>query len=197
MKFSKIIVAGAAATLCVTPALGGNSLISPATDVKVAKSTLNVDPAHSWNKMGARPGRNSETWTIDGPELNDVTFYGGIADGGTLFREVDKKNRPLPKFSATMLPHDIAQTFETSYRIANGTSLMSIDGVEPTQFANHSGFRFSYTFTSGDEVKRKGEAHGAVIKGKLYLMTYEAPHIFYFDRDVAKYHQLVSTAAIT
>ncbi len=54
--------------------------------VAVAKSGLTVNPDREWNKMGARSGRNSETWTIDGDGLNDVTFYGGIANDSTLFR---------------------------------------------------------------------------------------------------------------
>ncbi len=81
-----------------------------------------------------------------------------------------------------MLAPDIAQLFESSYRVSVGTSLMSIDPIEPAVFAGQPGFRFAYSFVvQGEEVRRKGEATGAVIGGKLYLITFEAPVIHYFD----------------
>ncbi|PTS80519.1 hypothetical protein DBR17_10665, partial [Sphingomonas sp. HMWF008] len=136
----------------------------------VAKSPMAVTPTLDWNRIGARPGRNAESWTIDGLSLNDMTFYGGIANDTTLFRDARKKTDPLPRFSSTMLAPDIAQLFESSYRVSVGTSLMSIDSVEPATFAGKAGFRFTYSFVKqGEEVRRKGEATGAVVGGKLYL----------------------------
>jgi hypothetical protein len=163
----------------------------------VAKSGLTVRPDRDWNRQGARPGRYAETWTLDGVALNDLTFYGGIADGATLFREVNKTERPLPRFSSTMLAPDIVQLFESSYRVALSTSLMSVVSVEPATFAGAQGFRFTYSYTvQNEDVRRNGEARGAVIDGKLYLVTFEAPAIHYFDRDVAAFRQIADTAKI-
>ena len=136
--------------------------------------------------------------TLDGLTLNDVTFYGGIADNQTLFREVNKRDKPLPRFSATMLMPDVASLFEGSYRVALDTSLFSIDGMEPAQFAGNPGFRFNYSFTiESDEVRRKGEAYGAIIGGKPYMATFEAPAIVYYDRNIEAFRDLVRTARFT
>jgi hypothetical protein len=179
------------------PASAGFKLMAAGKPVIVAKSVLSITPGVDWNRLGARPGRNAESWTLDGLTLNDVTFYGGIADGATLFREANKKETPLPRFSKTMLAPDIAQLFESSYRVANQTSLMAIDTIEPTTFAGSPGFRFRYSFTrQGEEVRRNGEAAGAVVGGKLYLISYEAPVIHYFDRDIANYRALVASAKL-
>lgn len=181
--------------LAVAPAWAGNSLIIPGKKSVVARSSLAVTPAAEWNKMGARPGRNSETWTLDGDGLNDVTFYGGVAEGKTLFKEVDKSNRPLPRVSSTMLVTDIPALFENSYRIALNTPLMTIDTVEPVTFAGERGVRFTYTFTQqNEEVRRRGEARAAMVKGKLYMITYEAPALHYFDRSLAAARQLADSA---
>ncbi len=60
---------------------------------------------------------------------------------------------------------------------------MTIESQEPTTFGGHPGLKFTYTFVSGnDEVERKGEAVGAVVKGKLYLVSYEAPSIYFSIR---------------
>ncbi len=188
--------------LCV--ALVGIALASPGfagglksagARVTVAKSTLAVTPDQSWNK-GARPGRLSEAWTLDGLSLNELTFYGGILDNTPLFREIDKKAAPLPRFSKSMLAPDVVQLFESSYRVALGTSLITIDSVEPATFAGNQGFKFTYSFAVQDEVKRKGEATGAIIGGRLYMITFEAPRIHYYDRDIASYRRLVETAVV-
>lgn len=80
------VVLATAALLAAAPVWAGNKLVPQGVKVAVAKSGLTVNPDREWNKMGARSGRNSETWTIDGDGLNDVTFYGGIANDSTLFR---------------------------------------------------------------------------------------------------------------
>lgn len=191
-RFSTLILATA---LVLSAPVQGAGLKAVGVSVAVARSGLTVTPDQGWNK-GARPGRLSESWTLDGLTINELTFYGGIADNATLFREVDKTNAPLPRFSKTMLLPDIAQLLETSYRVALGTSLIKIDTIEPAQFAGTAGFRFTYSFTAGDEVKRLGEARGAVINGALYMATYEAPRIHYFERDLASFRKIADSAVL-
>jgi hypothetical protein len=180
----KIAAAAIAVSLVFgSPAIAGNKLIASGQRVNVAKSAMSVQPSIEWNKMGARPGRNSETWTLDGDGLNDLTFYGGIESGRPLFREVDKKNTPLPKVSSTMLLTDLPALLENSYRVALQTSAVQIDTVEPVQFAGSKGVRFTYSFSQQNEtLRRRGEARAAMIGGKLYMVTYEAPALYYYDR---------------
>jgi hypothetical protein len=182
-------------TACIaTSAMAGNSLVAPNKSVQVAKSALAVTPSSEWNKLGARPGSNGETWTLDGDGLNKVTFYGGVVDGKTLFREVDKRNKPLPKVSGTMLPTDIPVLLESSYRIALGTSLFSIDHMEPTKLSGADGVKFSYSFVlQGDDVRRKGEGRAAMKSGQLYMITYEAPALYYFDRTLPAFQKLADS----
>ncbi len=188
-RMTKLALMGMAIGLAAAPALAGYKLVPKGVPIAVAKSSLTVTPSVDWNRLGARPGRNAESWTLDGLTLDDLTFYSGIANDTTLFRDAKKKTEPLPRFSSTMLAPDIAQLFESSYRVSIGTSLMSIDSVEPATFAGKPGFHFTYSFViQGEEVKRKGDATGAVIGGKLYMITFEAPVIHYFDatHDAAK-----------
>lgn len=188
------MIAIAASLMFAAPVQAG-SLRPAGKPIAVARSGLTVTPDIAWNK-GARPGRLSEAWTLDGLNINELTFYGGIADNTTLFREVDKTNAPLPRFSKTMLIPDIVQLFESSYRVALGTSLMQVETVEPATFAGQPGFRFSYSFAVQDEVKRLGEARGAIIDGKLWMITYEAPRIHYFARDKASFEKIAESARI-
>lgn len=190
-----VVAAALALSACAT----GYRLVEPGQSVAVAKSGLTVTAPAAWNRAGTLtgPGKRAELWTLDGPRLNEITFYGAIPDGKTLFREVDRRDRPLPRFSATMLPTDVATLFETSYRVASGTPLFELGELAPATFAGRPGFRFAYSYTlQGEEVRRKGEAAGAIVEGRLYLISYEAPEIFYFERDVDDYRRVVESARI-
>ena len=179
------------------PATAGYKLMPKGAPEQVRASTLTVTPSIDWNRLGAKVGRNAEAWTLDGQSLNEITFYAGIGNGETLFKEVSKKNKPLPRFSAKMLAPEIVQLFESSYRVAVGTPLFSIDQVEPATFLGRQGFRFRYSFTVQDEeIRRTGEATGAVVGGKLYMIAFEAPTLHYFDRDVSAYRALVASAKL-
>jgi hypothetical protein len=189
----KILPLVLAAALGAGPALA-NSLVSPGPRAKVAKSSISVSPDGEWNRLSIRAGKNVETWTVDGPELNRVTFYGGIAVGQPLLRETDKKNKPLPRVTANMLITDIPALLETSYRTQFQAAQVSIDTQEPAVVGGRSGIAFTYSITRpDDEVLRKGEAVGAIVGDRLYLVTYEAPAIHFFDKDLTRFRQLLAT----
>jgi hypothetical protein len=192
MKFPRFFMAAA---MAFTPAIAGNKLIVAGVPVQVAKSSLAITPASEWNKLGLRPGTNGEIWTLDGDSLNKVTFYGGIAPGATVFREVDKKNRPLPRFTDVMLSTDIPVLLENSYRIALGSAIFTVDAMVPAKLAGADGIKFTYSFIrQGEEIRRKGEARAAIVKGKLYMITYEAPALYFFDKSLEAFHQIANSA---
>ena len=179
------------------PALVGNSLVPAHKRTVVAKSALSVEPAREWNKLGLKRGPAVEEWTLDGDGLNDLSFYGGVAGGRPLLREPNRKAKPLPHFEATMLLTDVPELFEQSYRIAYDTPLMSIDGVEPASLAGKKAVRFRYTFTRPNEdVRRSGEALATIVDGRLFMLTFEAPDIYYFGRDVAEYRAIAASAQL-
>ena len=189
----KTLIAASFGILGATAA-GGNSLISPGHQDNIARSSLSAAPASEWNKLSERGGLNVELWTLDGDGLNKVTFFGGIAVGQPLFREADKKNAPLPRVTANMLITDIPAILESTYRIQLHTMQMSIDTQEPTTVGGHKGIKFTYSFVrEDDEVERKGEAVGAFVGDRLYIVAYEAPAIHFFDKDVDKFRQLITT----
>jgi hypothetical protein len=165
--------------------------------VAVAKSTLTVVPGGGWNSWSARPGKKSELWSYDGPVLNQIEFIGGVASGEPLARERNKKDKPLPKFSAKMLPTDIAQAYEQTQRIITQSPDFAIESMEPVSFAGHPGVKFAFRFTKPEEeLTRRGEARGAIIGGKLYLISYAAPALHYFDAHLSKAQAIMDSARV-
>jgi hypothetical protein len=188
----------AAAMLAVGIAeASANKLIEPGTHEKIAKGGFSASPAHEWNRLDDREGKYQEIWTIDGDPLNKLTFYGGVPIGASLFKERDRKNNPLPKVSEGMLITDIPALLENTYRTLWPGTRIAIGTQHPAEFAGHKGIRFAYTYISNhDEVERRAEAIGAVRNGRLYLITYEAPSLYFYDKDAGKFRQIIETVTI-
>jgi hypothetical protein len=183
---ASLLLAGVQAT--------ANSLVSPGPKAQIARSSVSASPAGEWNRLSRSDGKNVEVWTRDGDGLNKVTFFGGISLGQSLYKERNAKESPLPKVADNMLIADIPVLLESTYRSQYKVNRMSIDSQEMTTLSGHQAIRFTYTFVRGeDEVARKGEAVGAVVNKKLYLFSYEAPSIYYFDKDLTNFRQIVET----
>lgn len=149
---------------------------------KVGKSNFAVTAIGDWNRSTQRQTGESENWTQHGTGLDDLGFYVGIKKGEALFRQRDKKKDPLPKFDPAMLPTDIVEWFENSARIALTSAVFEVVAVRPAQLAGHPGVEMDFTYaTEGDNLERKGTARAAVIGQRLYLITYDAPKIHYYD----------------
>jgi hypothetical protein len=158
---------------------------------------MTVTPGEDWNRWSTRPSKKGETWTLDGVSLNELSFFAGVLPGEAIYRERSKKDEPLPKFDARMLPPDIVQAVEGSYRILLRTPLFAIDSQEPAKLGGHNGVRFTYHYTVQDEdVRRKGEARAAIVDGRLYLVTFAAPEIHYFDAGITEARRVMDSVRI-
>lgn len=175
-----------------TPAFA-NKLANAGQTQVIGKSNVRAIPQIDWNKLNARPGPQTEVWTFDGELLNAVTFYVGVPSGKPILKERDKKNRPLPKFAKDFLLPDLPNFLERTYRITKDVSIFEIESVAPGSFAGHKGVEFRYTFVGSDDVRRKGEATAAIVDGKLYMVTYEAPLIYFFENSIDQYRQLLGS----
>lgn len=189
----RTVIITAIFSLMASPAIA-NSLIGPGPKAGIAKSRLSATPDGEWNRLSRKDGKNVELWTLDGDSLNKVSFFGGIPVGEPLLREIDRKNRPLPKVAGNMLITDIPALLESTYRSQFSVNQMQIDAQEPALLDGNKGIRFTYAFSrADDEVQRKGEGIGAMVNGQLFLVIYEAPALYFFDKDVEKFRKLAAT----
>lgn len=198
MRSIAIAAALALAAFGTAPAAAGWKLVEHAKPVKVAKGKLTVTPGEDWNRNGSRVVKKSETWTLDGEALNEIYFISGLAPGETLFKDIDKKENPLPVLGSSVLLTDIPDFYESSTRIARQTSLFEMGMIEPATLAGEPAIRFTFTYgTQGSPVIRKGVATAAIVNGQLHLISYIAPTIHYFDRDAAKAEAIVASAELS
>jgi hypothetical protein len=171
-----------------------NSLVAPGEHVGIAKSSIATSSTGEWNKLSRTDGSGVEVWTRDGDSLNKVSFFGGIGVGTPIYREKNRKEMPLPKVAANMLLPDIPALLEATYRSQFRVNRISIDSQDVTTVNGKQAIRFTYTYVRGeDEVERKGEAVGAIANYKLYMVTYEAPAIYFFGKDLEDFRQISQT----
>lgn len=180
----------------VATTVSAHKLRAKGATVTVADSNLEVTPSRDWNSLSQKVGKNTETWTLDGEQLNDVTFFGGIEADKPLVKERNKKKEPLPKFTKSTLLIEIPELLEGTYRAYKNMGSFQLLASEPIRFLGQEGVFFSYQYTDTDELTRKGEARAAIIKGKLYMMTFDAPRLHYYDRVIEEFRALANGATL-
>ncbi len=187
------LVAAAAILILSSPAIA-HKVIEPGLNDKIAKGAISASPVSRWNRLQQKDGDFQEVWTIDGDKLNRVVFYGGVPVGQPLVRERDQKRDPLPQVAGNMLLPDIPVLLERTYRTKYGVRIMTIGKQEPATLSGKPAIAFEYTFIDPEyEVETKGEAIATLDGGRLYLATFEAPAVYYFDRDIEKFRDLIGT----
>lgn len=192
----RVVIFGALCLAFAVPAKA-HKIVEPGPRDNIAKGTFSANPSTTWNRLQQKEGKYQEIWTIDGDQLNQILFFGGVPVGEPLLKERNKKTDPLPKVASNMLLPDIPVLLERTYRTQYGATSMTIGLQEPATFAGMDGIHFEYNYTAiEDEVERRGEAFAALTDNKLYLVAFEAPSLYYFDRDVKNYHQIVQSLSL-
>jgi len=191
------ITAAAAALAILSFPAAAHKVIEPGLNNNIVKGVFSAKPESRWNRLQQRDGNFQEVWTIDGDRLNRIVFYGGVPVGQPLLRERDKKRDPLPAVTGNMLLPDIPLLLERTYSTKYGVAIMAIGKQEPATLDGRPAIAFDYTYIDPEyEVETKGEAIAALDNGKLYLVAFEAPAVYYFGRDVQKFRNLVSTLSL-
>jgi hypothetical protein len=185
-----------AAALLVSPAWA-NAYREKGKPVQVAGKAMTVTPSRDWNQLSSKPGKKAETWTLDGEQLNDVTWFGRIEPGEPLIRERSKKRKPLPKFGRATLLVEVPELVEATYRSYKGIAEFAVTTTRPDRFLDHDGIRFTYAYVDNDALPRNGEARAAIIGGLLYMVTFDAPRIAYFERLLDAVHELTNSARLS
>ena len=187
----------AATTLLLAAApLSAHKLREKGASVTVANSAMTVTPARDWNRLSGSPGKFAESWTLNGEQLDDLTFYGGIKPGQPLVKERSKKRDPLPKFKKSTLLIEVPELLEGTYRTYKTLGTFQLLSAEPAPFLRKDGVRFTYEYTDDDGLTRKGEARAAIVDGQLYMATFDAPRLHYFDRSIEDARAIMDSAKL-
>ncbi|MDP1028459.1 hypothetical protein Q5H91_14650 [Sphingomonas sp. KR1UV-12] len=191
-----LLLALALSAAVTVPGFAANAFRERGKASTIADSLLTITPTRDWNRLGISPGKKTEVWTLDGEELNDVTFFAGIEPGKPLIREVSKKRKPLPKFTRDTLLVDIPELLEGTYRASRNIATFTVSGARPDRFLDRDGIRFTFDYVDEDNLPRRGEGRASLVDGLLYMATFSAPRLYYHDRTLADFHALTDAARL-
>ena len=160
-------------------------------------SDLTVVPPHDWNR---RSTAQAEFWTLDGVGLQEIVFVKGAADGEVLYpfpgtQNADSDNKGLPVFHKGMNAIEISELVQATMARESDQKLKVID-LQPASFASHRGLSFRFTFVTKDGLDMEGLAIGAVINDKLYMAIYRGTKLYYYDRGLADFEQMLKSVRI-
>ena len=97
----------AALSVALAAPVHAHKLIEPGLQGRIARGAFSASPQSTWNRLNQKEGKYQEIWTIDGDQLNQIMFFGGVPVGEPLLKERNKKMDPLPKVAGNMLLPEI------------------------------------------------------------------------------------------
>ena len=150
----------------------------------------------AWSRLEGAGEPKHEVWTSDGLPLDQLHFHTGIAEGESLVVVKDRPaDKPIPRFRKDMQAQDVVELYE-SFATRDG-SVFTLEKLAPARFADEDGFRFEFSrVRKRDEVRARGVAYGAIHRGELFLLVFEAPRIHYFAKHLSRVEAIAQSARV-
>lgn len=183
----------ALALLCLLAGCATYTLVEANAPVTMAE-IYTVQPQIRWSK---RVQGKFESWTVDGPLIEELSFVNGIGSGDSLVEPDPYASDEVeyPEFRSGMTALEIQDLYEATLSKFQASQIAT-EGLRPLSFGAQSGFRFDFSFLSQDGLKRSGMAVGFVRDEKLYLIAYTAAALHYYDRYKDTVERLVASITI-
>jgi len=154
-----------------------------------------LTPTDGWNSVtkGISP-KGIKMWTADGMMLNSIMFFSEIADGKPLVKADTEEQYPV--YAANMLPNEVMELVESTVaKLYNGT-ISGTGKLKPIKIGTDPGFQFTIDFIGEDNVPRRLFAAGTTKNEMLYLVTYQATQLYYYDKHLAEVTSMVGNMVI-
>ena len=156
---------------------------------------MSVDIEGAWNYINAPGMGPAQHWTMEGLLVDQLVLWSGIKDGQPVHAPQPGPERKVFNFRSSMQPDEIVTMFEGM--MTRDGSRFSLVKMEPFQFGGRKGFRFEYTLTrKRDNVLLSGFGYGAVSKGELFAILYQAPRLHFYPMYSARAEQISRSAVI-
>ena len=150
---------------------------------------ISRDAAWTVEETGPR-GNSRYLWTVDGFALDEMIFSTNIAAGDPVFPD-PQDNYDLPVYRETMLPDEVMELVAATLR-KFGYQQLRTDALHPVPFGSATGFRFNFSYTTGDGLEMKGTAVIAQ-RRRLDVILFRAPSEYYFDHYLPMVEQVFAS----
>ncbi len=187
-----LLVACLVVPLAITSGCATYTLLEADEEVTI-DGTYKVSPQIEWSKS---TDGDLETWTVNGHVLDQVAFYKGIESGDPLMEySASGSDDDRPVFDSRMTSLEVLDLFTASIE-TNGAYALETTNLRPWKFGTADGFRFEYAFALEDGLQQKGFAVGMIQDEELYLITFTAAALYYYDRYESAAEGIVSSIEV-
>lgn len=163
---------------------------------------LHLSPVSEWNAAPEMETplarRSSQSWTVDGLNLNRLMVIADVADGESIFVP-NHKGMALPLFKSNMLPNELVELTESSFEklFEEGKSDVRASNLRPHRFGDRSGVMFNLDLTLADGPGYRGLVGAFTANNHLYLVAYIAAVPYYFEKDLESARRVIESARVT
>ena len=95
----------------------------------------------------------------------------------------------MPKFKKGMTAFDISEMVVATLAQSKASDIQVVS-LTKAEFGNRDGFRFELRYKDAESLERKALVFGTAQNDRLHLILYQAPAMYYFDRDKARVEQI-------
>lgn len=124
----------------------------------------------------------------DGPLMNWIEVKHFRKDQGFPLTEV--------KLTHDQLITEVAEYFVAELKARHAGNTMNHLGTEPAEIDGRSGFKVNLEFINLKGLAFEVLAYGLADDVHFYYLLYKAPRLYYFDKDLAAFEQLVASFKI-
>lgn len=172
------------ATILLTGCQGFTRLPDTQSDVQNQSKTYTVSVPGGWVRYNGT--QETEVFlTKDGPSLQSVEVV-----------ERDLK-KPFERLEISLtedtLISEIAEQYEANLKAEIEGITVERLALVPAPVGTHEGFRLTLKATTLNGLEIKILSYGAIANGKLYILTYQAPGLYFFDKDLPQFEQMASS----
>lgn len=163
---------------------------STSFEFNVADGWVRTTEPRTWDRV-AIDGKDQTilleamTVTRDGTGLQAITVTRRYAD--TAFPTLKKKS------NAQMLAPEVADLYVSELRKRTGLERLSVLSNKPAKVDGKPGFQVVMQFKNEDGLRIQIVTYGFVDKTGFYTLTYRAPYLYYYDRDLRVFNELVTS----
>jgi hypothetical protein len=180
------------ALIAVALAAGCATVEKMETGERAVGERMTVMLEGPWNKL---PSRGPwQVWTMEGLTVDQLLIYSGIKNE-ELVHPKGGSGRKDFAFRSGMQPDEIVAMFEGA--LTRDGSQFKLARLEPASFGGEKGFRFEYSIVRrADNAQLSGVGYGAVSKGELFALLYQAPRLTFFPRHQPRVEQIAKSARV-
>lgn len=135
----------------------------------------------------AAHGKSAMLWmTRDGPLLEQMV----------IFQRPHAKAFPLTKQKAgkTLLPHELAELQAAEFKRESETlATATVEDLSPVLVSGRPGYRLQLAWINDEGLPMARLAYGVQDEAHYYLLGFEAPALYYFDKHKGAFEAMVAS----